>query len=116
MISFRSGMRGQRGQTDKLPPCAPELQSRLENYDIDDQARYLLGQMRSQILPLFDPIFDRIKAGPSNFKLPYSRSDGLSTGKTLDGSRRCSRCPALRSIHQRLPELLSRHSTARNGA
>jgi methyl-accepting chemotaxis protein len=71
MISFRSGMRGQRGQTDKLPPCAPELQSRLENYDIDDQARYLLGQMRSQILPLFDPIFDRIKAGPSKFKLPY---------------------------------------------
>ena len=27
--------------------------------------------MRSQILPLFDPIFDRIKAGPSKFKLPH---------------------------------------------
>jgi methyl-accepting chemotaxis protein len=73
MISFRLGMRRQRGQTDKLPPCAPELLARLENYEIDDQARYLLGQMRSQILPLFDPIFDRIKSGPAKFKLPYLR-------------------------------------------
>jgi methyl-accepting chemotaxis protein len=73
MISFRLGTRRRRGQTDKLPPCAPELQARLENYEIDDQARYLLGQMRSQILPLFDPIFERIKAGQSKFKLPHLR-------------------------------------------
>jgi methyl-accepting chemotaxis protein len=71
MIWFRSGMRGQRGHTDKLPPCAPELQSRLENYDIDDRARHLLGQMRSQILPLFDLIFDRVRAGPSKLKPSY---------------------------------------------
>jgi methyl-accepting chemotaxis protein len=45
----------------------------LENYEIDDQARYFLGQMRSQILPQFDPIFDRIKAGSSKFKLPHLR-------------------------------------------
>ena len=64
-------MRAQPGHTDRLPPCAPELQPRLENYDIDDGARHLLGRMRSQILPLFDTIFDRIKAGPSKFKLPY---------------------------------------------
>ena len=63
----------QRGQTVKLPPCAPELQARLENYEIDDRARYLLGQMRSQILPLFDSIFERIRAGQSKFKVPYLR-------------------------------------------
>ena len=73
MISFKLGMGRQRGQAGMLPPCAPELQARLENYEIDDQARYFLGQMRSQILPLFDQIFERIKAGPSKFKLPYLR-------------------------------------------
>jgi uncharacterized protein YoxC len=73
MISFRLGMGRQRGQTVKLPPCAPELQARLENYEIDDRARYLLGQMRSQILPLFDSIFERIRAGQSKFKVPYLR-------------------------------------------
>jgi methyl-accepting chemotaxis protein len=73
MMWSRLGLRRQRGQSDKLPPCAPELQARLENYEIDDQARYLLGQMRSQILPLFDPIFERIKAGQSKFKLAYLR-------------------------------------------
>jgi methyl-accepting chemotaxis protein len=73
MISFRLGMGRQRGQTVKLPPCAPELQARLENYEIDDRARHLLGQMRSQILPLFDSIFERIRAGQSKFKVPYLR-------------------------------------------
>lgn len=72
MILFRSEKRWQRERTVKpLPPCAPELQPRLENYDIDDRDRHLLGQMRSQILPLFDEIFDRIRTGPSKFKLAY---------------------------------------------
>src|ERR1700733_7533843 len=73
MMWSRLGLRRQRGQSDKLPPCAPELQARLENYEIDDQARYLLARMRSHIMPRFDPIFERIKAGQSKFKLPYLR-------------------------------------------
>ena len=48
--------RRQRVQSGKLPPCAPELQARLENYEIDDQARHLLGRMRSQILPVFSRV------------------------------------------------------------
>lgn len=58
-------------QTINLPPCAPELDARLENYEIDDRARLLLGQMRDRIMPLFDPIFDRVIEGAS--KLPYVR-------------------------------------------
>lgn len=66
-------MRRRGGQANKLPPCAPELQSRLDNYEIDDQARHLLAQMRSAILPAFDSIFERIKTGPAKFQLPYLR-------------------------------------------
>jgi methyl-accepting chemotaxis protein len=54
---------------DSMPPCAPELRARLENYEIDDRARRLLRQMHSQILPVFDPIFDRVVVGAA--KLPH---------------------------------------------
>lgn len=54
---------------DSMPPCAPELRARLENYEIDDRGRRILRQMRSQILSVFDPSFDRVVAGAA--KLPH---------------------------------------------
>src|ERR1700758_4987014 len=56
-------------QDECMPPCAPELRARLENYEIDDTARHRLRQMRSQILAVFDPSFDRVAAGAA--KLPH---------------------------------------------
>jgi methyl-accepting chemotaxis protein len=70
-----------RRQTFDLPPCAPELKARLENYDIDDKARGLLGEIRSQIIPLFDPIFDRVIAGAS--KLPHVKDLWSKHGQAL---------------------------------
>src|SRR5689334_6518100 len=73
-------------QTNHLPPCAPELKARLENYEIDDKARELLGQMRAQIMPLFDPIFDQVIAGAS--KLPHVRDLWSKHGHDLKGIER----------------------------
>lgn len=68
-------------QTINLPPCAPELDARLANYEIDDRARLLLGQMRNRIMPLFDPIFDRVIEGAS--KLPQVHDLWSKHGQSL---------------------------------
>jgi len=64
-----------------MPPCAPELRARLENYEIDDRARRRLRQMRSYILPVFDPIFDRVVSGAA--KLPRVAELWQRHGKDL---------------------------------
>ena len=75
-----------RRETFNLPPCAHELKARLENYAIDERARFLLGEMRSKIMPLFDGIFDRVIAGAC--KLPYVRDLWSKHGQALKAVER----------------------------